>query len=84
MLAYTKIAVTTMQRVELESYYDLVCSKSRSLMHMQNLSSMGVLDTPALMHRFVTTVSASLHKDEGFQHVKGLNWKIIMNKVVDI
>ena len=40
-------------------------------MHMQNLSSMGVLDTPALMHRFDTTVAARLHKDKGFQHATG-------------
>ena len=63
MLAYTKIAVSTMQRVELENYYKLSCSKSLSLMHMQNLSSIGVLDAPALMHRFVIAVSARLHND---------------------
>ena len=64
MQAYTKIAVSTMQRVELEKYYEYVCSESRSLnMQMQNLSSMGVVDTPALMHRFVIAVSARLHKD---------------------
>ena len=30
-------------------------------MPMQNLSSMGVLDAPALMQRFVVAVSARLH-----------------------
>ena len=63
MLAYTKIALSTMQRVELENYYEKGCSKSRSLMDMQNLSSIGVLDAPVLMHRFVIAVSARLHKD---------------------
>ena len=46
-------------------------------MHMQNLSSMGVLDTPALMQRFVIAVSARLHKDKGFQHAKGLIRKLL-------
>ena len=42
-------------------------------MHMQNLSSMGVLDTPALMQRFVIAVD----KDKGFQHAKGLIRKLL-------
>ena len=31
-------------------------------MHMPNLSSMGVLDTPAIMRRFVIAVSVRLTK----------------------
>ena len=61
MLAYKKIAVSMLQRVELENYYEYC--KSRSLMRMQNLSSMEVLDTHAPMHRFVIAVSDRIYKD---------------------
>ena len=46
-------------------------------MHMQNLSSMGVLDAPVLMHRFVITVSLLVYTHDrvsSMQRVKLENY----------